>query len=245
MSIKEVPFPKALNIIRPSSPLIPRQDASSTTAYSSSVSTISTLSSFHNNTRVQPTIVNPSNFAYFQNNWASFIPSNPVANTVGVNPHRFLQRPRSNSNLSRSTFFSKFSGSSQIDSDEDGDDVDDEYDSIDGLTDDDDDDDEEEVQEEEQKQEEIVTKVVAKVKHGTIMNGKGEFVSKGSIVDEHNSWLDEARANRKVSIYCLHSIFFYLIFFCLDCRSRNRKYIFVGIKQNAGRQAASTNITDC
>jgi hypothetical protein len=196
MSIKEVSFPKALNIIRPSSPLIPRQDSSSSTAYSSSVSTISTLSSF-NNTRVQPTIVNPSNFAYFQNNWASFKSSNPVTNTVGVNPHRFLQRPRSNSNLSRSTFFSTLSGSSQggsededgIDDEDDEDDDDDDLDSIDGITD----------EEDEEEEEEIVTKIVAKVKHGTIMNGKGEFVSKGTIVDEHNSWLDEARANRKVS----------------------------------------------
>jgi hypothetical protein len=206
MSIKEVSFPKALNIIRPSSPLIPRQDSSSSTA---SISTISTLSSFHNNTRVQPTIVNPSNFAYFQNNWASFKSSNPVANTVGVNPHRFLQRPRSNSNLSRSTFFSTLSGSSQGGSDDDDDDdeddeeeedEDDDLDSIDGLTD--------EEKEEEEEEEEEVTKVVARVKHGTIMNGKGEFVSKGTISDEHVSWLDEARANRKVSILSIVYYFF-------------------------------------
>jgi hypothetical protein len=42
-------------------------------------------------------------------------------------------------------------------------------------------------------------KVVARVKNGTIMNGKGEFVNKG--IDDrasHSSWLDEARTNRKV-----------------------------------------------
>jgi hypothetical protein len=45
----------------------------------------------------------------------------------------------------------------------------------------------------------LPTKVVARVKNGTIMNGKGEFVNKG--IDDrasHSSWLDEARTNRKV-----------------------------------------------
>ncbi|KAG2230385.1 hypothetical protein INT48_004196 [Thamnidium elegans] len=121
---------------KPSSPLMQLQDSShsSSTASSSSISTFSSFSN-NNNGRVQPTIINPSNFAYFQNNWASL----KSTNTVGVNPHRFLQRPRRMS-----------------------------------------------------------TKIVAKIKHGTIMNGKGEFVNKGSAEDQ-NSWLDEARANRKIA----------------------------------------------
>ncbi|CAO3655787.1 unnamed protein product [Mucor hiemalis] len=203
MSIKELTFPKALNIIRPSSPLIQLTDSShsSSTASSSSPSTISAYSSFsNNNARVQPTIINPSNFAYFQNNWASFKSNNPVANTVGVNPHRFLQRPRSNSSLSKSTYFSNLSlsshgGNSDEDEDEDEtveeEDTMDDMDSIDGITDD-------EEEEEEEEEEEQLTKIVAKVKHGTIMNGKGEFLNKGTM-DDHNSWLDEARANRKIA----------------------------------------------
>ncbi|KAI8047366.1 uncharacterized protein B0P05DRAFT_566269 [Gilbertella persicaria] len=187
MSVKEVTFPKALNIVRPSTPSLRHQDSSqlsSTISSPSTISTISTYSAFNNHTRVQPTIVSPSNHTYIQNNWANFKSANPVANTVGVNPHRFLQRPRSNSNLSRSTFFSSLSASSQNE-DEDEDDLD----SIDGLTDDDD----------EEEEEDVLTKVVAKVKHGTIMNGKGEFVNKGPIAEEQNSWLEEARTNRKIA----------------------------------------------
>ncbi|RCI06674.1 hypothetical protein CU098_013756 [Rhizopus stolonifer] len=190
MSVKEVTFPKALNIVRPSTPSLRHQDSSqlsSTISSPSTISTISTYSAFNNHTRVQPTIVSPSNHTYIQNNWANFKSANPVANTVGVNPHRFLQRPRSNSNLSRSTFFSSLSASSQNE-DEDEDEDEDDLDSIDGLTDDD-----------EEEEEDVLTKVVAKVKHGTIMNGKGEFVNKGPIAEEQNSWLEEARTNRKIA----------------------------------------------
>ncbi|KAI9315338.1 hypothetical protein BX666DRAFT_1879157 [Dichotomocladium elegans] len=47
--------------------------------------------------------------------------------------------------------------------------------------------------------EEVVSpsKIVARIKHGTIMNGRGEFVNKGS--DDDSGWLDEARANRKIA----------------------------------------------
>lgn len=203
MSLKELPFPKALNIIRPSSPLMQQHDSSqsSSTASSTSISTFSTLS--NNHARVQPTIINPSNFAYFQNNWASF----KSTNTVGVNPHRFLQRPRSNSSLSKSTFFSTLSHSSHgDDNSEEEEEEDDEYDdldSIDGITDNEEDDDIDYSDEEEEQP----SKIVAKIKHGTIMNGKGEFVNKGSAEDQ-NSWLDEARANRKVSIYRKEISFF-------------------------------------
>ncbi|KAI8095295.1 hypothetical protein BDF21DRAFT_352873 [Thamnidium elegans] len=214
MSLKELPFPKALNIIRPSSPLMQLQDSShsSSTASSSSISTFSSFSN-NNNGRVQPTIINPSNFAYFQNNWASL----KSTNTVGVNPHRFLQRPRSNSSLSKSTFFSTLSISSHggsEDDDEEEEEEEDEYDldSIDGLTDQDDNDDQDDDDSDQNVSEDeydniddddddeigISTKIVAKIKHGTIMNGKGEFVNKGSAEDQ-NSWLDEARANRKIA----------------------------------------------
>lgn len=192
MSIKEVHFPKALNIIRPSSPLIQRHDSSYSSSTASSSSSPSTLS---NTSFTNPTIVNPSNFNYFQNNWASF----KSTNTVGVNPHRFLQRPRSNSNLSKSTFFSTLSLSSQ-ENHQDDDDEDDINSSIDGVDEteegeeDYDDDDEEEDDDEEPQ-----VKIVAKIKHGTIMNGKGEFVNKGNSMAEESAWLDEARANRKVS----------------------------------------------
>lgn len=205
MSLKELPFPKALNIIRPSSPLMQQQDSSqsSSTASSSSISTFSSFSNNNNSGRVPPTIINPSNFAYFQNNWASL----KSANVVGVNPHRFLQRPRSNSSLSKSTFFSTLSISSHGGSeDDDEEEEEDEYDldSIDGLTDQDDDNDsiddsDQDISEDDYDEDDIgiPTKIVAKIKHGTIMNGKGEFVNKGSAEDQ-NSWLDEARANRKV-----------------------------------------------
>ncbi|KAI8330853.1 hypothetical protein BC941DRAFT_164769 [Chlamydoabsidia padenii] len=41
-------------------------------------------------------------------------------------------------------------------------------------------------------------KVVARIKNGIIMNGKGEMVSKG-IDDSIPSWLDESRASRKIA----------------------------------------------
>ncbi|KAL9538532.1 hypothetical protein MBANPS3_010859 [Mucor bainieri] len=194
MSIKEVHFPKALNIIRPSSPLIQRHDSSYSSSTASSSSSPSTLSNTSFTHHTNPTIVNPSNFNYFQNNWASF----KSTNTVGVNPHRFLQRPRSNSNLSKSTFFSTLSLSSQEnqqDEDEDEEDEDDINSSIDGV----DETEDEEEEDEDEEEEEPEVKVVAKIKHGTIMNGKGEFVNKGNSMTDESAWLDEARANRKIA----------------------------------------------
>ncbi|KAI8640793.1 hypothetical protein BD408DRAFT_444886 [Parasitella parasitica] len=190
MSLKELHFPKALNIIRPSSsPLIQRHDSSYSSSTASSCSPPSTVS--NSSFTHSPTIVNSSTLNYFQNNWSSFKPTN----IVGVNPHRFLQRPRSNSNLSKSTFFSTLSASSQ-DRNQD-DDEDDLNSSIDGL--DETDQELEQEEEEEEEEEEPVVKVVAKIKHGTIMNGKGEFVNKGGSITEENAWLDEARANRKIA----------------------------------------------
>ncbi|KAI8881495.1 hypothetical protein K501DRAFT_334665 [Backusella circina FSU 941] len=185
LSKQRPPAPKALNIVHPTS-AFPVQDVShsSSTASDSTLSTLST----HSGTRVQPTIVSPSNFAYFQHNWS--IKTNPIPNTVGVNPHRFLQRPRSNSSLSKSTFVSLLSAVSSDtadDDEEEEDEYDDEYDldSIDGITDD---------EEEDEEEQASPAKIVAKVKHGTIMNGKGEFLSKGPA-----ELLDEARANRKIA----------------------------------------------
>jgi hypothetical protein len=172
MFSKERPLPKALNIIRPSSSPTFQQDysSSSTGSSPSEISTISNISTFSIN---KHTLFNPASL--FQNN--KNIKSSSV---VGVNPHRFLQRPRSNSSLSRSTFFTPFLdyNANQVE-----DDIDeyDELDSIDGLTDEEDEDD---------------TKIVAKIKNGTIFNGKGEFVNKGS--QNNDLWSDEARANRKV-----------------------------------------------
>ncbi|KAI8884463.1 hypothetical protein K501DRAFT_332648 [Backusella circina FSU 941] len=218
MIIQKRPTLKALNIVRPSSPF-PLQD----TSHSSSTASNSTLSTLSNNsfTKVQPTILSPANFAYFQNNWSTF-KTNPIGNTVGVNPHRFLQRPRSNSNLSRATFMSNHSILSSKTNDEDDDDdemevEENDLDTIDGLTDDEDENEQEDqdsdeednteedetddydydYDEDDEEEEDILpSKVVAKIKHGIIMNGKGEFVNKGSVEDQP---LDEARANRKIA----------------------------------------------
>ncbi|EIE77132.1 hypothetical protein G6F55_008993 [Rhizopus delemar] len=158
----------------------------------SEISTISNFSTF-SNSRPQPTIFNPASL--FQNNLNNFKSS---VNTVGVNPHRFLQRPRSNSTVSRSTFFTAFSDYSNVNADDDDDDDDDydELDSIDGMTDEEEEEEDDEEEDEEEEEEEENIKIVAKVRHGTIMNGKGEFVNKGS---KNDHWLDEARANRKIA----------------------------------------------
>lgn len=53
----------------------------------------------------------------------------------------------------------------------------------------------------EEEEEVSPSKIVARIKNGTIMNGRGEFLSKGGNDDDdedHDGWLDEARANRKV-----------------------------------------------
>lgn len=175
MFSKERPLPKALNIIRPSSSPTFQQDysSSSTGSSPSEISTISNISTFSIN---KHTLFNPASLFQTNKNIQS-------ASIVGVNPHRFLQRPRSNSSLSRSTFFTPFPDYNANPVEDDIDEYD-ELDSIDGLTD------------EEEEEEEDNTKIVAKIKNGTIFNGKGEFVNKGS---QHNDlWSDEARANRKV-----------------------------------------------
>ncbi|CAO3594095.1 unnamed protein product [Absidia cylindrospora] len=98
-------------------------------------------------------------------------------------------------------------------------DEDDYYDSIDGdtesedLNDDDDDDDDDDVdmndtmtdyddESQDEEDDTLPIKIVARIKQGTIiMNGKGEFVNKGGDDDRssYSSWLDEARASRKIA----------------------------------------------
>ncbi|ORZ01537.1 hypothetical protein BCR43DRAFT_181948 [Syncephalastrum racemosum] len=228
------PPPKAVNIIRPSSPLLHSfkrpssphhqrhthlgfQDPSqsSSTASSSSPSTLSTLSSFSNNPRA--TVLGPANFL-------SLYAHQHKPNFALSFPQRLLQRARSNSNLSKLTVLSS-SSDSEEDEDNDDDDDDDEDldedetdDEIDGVDDDDNqdsphktqgkediainhdkDDENNEADDNSSDDDEVSpSKIVARIKNGTIMNGRGEFVSKGSN-DDHAGWLDEARANRKIA----------------------------------------------
>ncbi|KAF7726593.1 hypothetical protein EC973_008638 [Apophysomyces ossiformis] len=87
-------------------------------------------------------------------------------------------------------------------------DEDDDIDSIDGDTDDD-------ILEEDEHDPPPPTKIVAKIKEGTIMNNRGQFLSKSAAPninnhqddsheededdDDQELWLDEARANRKIA----------------------------------------------
>lgn len=227
------PAPKAVNIIRPSSPLLhhfkrpaspyhhlnptaPVNDTShsSSTASSSSPSTLSTLSSF-SAPGGRATVLGPANFLSL---YATQHKPNFGQAPISF-PQRLLQRARSNSNLSKLTVISSNSLSEDEDEEEEedeldqdidddsrsnktNDDEDDEIDSIDGLSDDDDDDEEEGKSSNaspvssDDEEEVSPSKIVARIKNGTIMNGRGEFVNKGS--DDHSGWLDEARANRKV-----------------------------------------------
>lgn len=208
MLAREQPPPKAINIIRPSSPFLHHfkpphhhlashhdSSQSSSTASSSSPSTLSTLSSFSSVATPRPTVLGPANFL------SLYAPQHKQPPGFA---QRLLQRAKSHSNLSKLTVCT----TNNLDDSEDDNasDQDDDDDSIDGNDDDDDaahsenhhhqssssvipsdDDDDDHYS---------PAKVVARIKHGTIMNGKGEFVSKGD--DEHSGWLDEARANRKV-----------------------------------------------
>ncbi|KAG0742048.1 hypothetical protein G6F57_003690 [Rhizopus arrhizus] len=200
------PLPKALNIIRPSSSPSFQQDysSSSTGSSPSEISTISNISTFSIN---KHTLFNPASL--FQNN--KNIKSSSV---VGVNPHRFLQRPRNyNAN--------------QVE-----DDIDeyDELDSIDGLTDEEDEDD---------------TKIVAKIKNGTIFNGKGEFVNKGS--QNNDLWSDEARANRKIADLEIENKTLLLLNATLETKLRQQTLQITELEQKlriGGGEAPLTPISD-
>ncbi|KAI9282099.1 hypothetical protein BC943DRAFT_116940 [Umbelopsis sp. AD052] len=52
--------------------------------------------------------------------------------------------------------------------------------------------------EEDESDTDIVSKVVAKIKNGTIMNGKGEFVNK-TVQEPETEWREEAKINRKIA----------------------------------------------
>ncbi|KAF7729230.1 swr complex subunit [Apophysomyces ossiformis] len=233
----QTPPPKAVNIIRPSSPFfqhfkrpvsphhlsVPRDTShsSSTTSSSSSTSppsTVSALSSASSTTpsiRIPPTILNPTNFAsgfslfqppswtqYAKQSFAAAAAAAAVSQTtpasVAINnptaiSHKLLQRPKSFSNFSRYTVVSRNEYSHEDHANHSTDE--DALDSIDGDTEEDDDD-EDDVSEEHdssESDEELPGKVVAKVKVGTIMNGKGQFVSKGE-----TEALDDARMHRKL-----------------------------------------------
>ncbi|KAI8369372.1 uncharacterized protein BYT42DRAFT_617402 [Radiomyces spectabilis] len=251
MFVKEQspPPPKAVNIVRPSSPLFnyfrrpmsphhvnqPMHDAShSSSTASSSPSTLSTLStasstSSSSSHRVQPTIFSPSSFSsglsFFNHTpptWSPYgsgqFPSPPpssaafVVNKVSL-PQRLLQRPRSYSNLLKSTLPTIAPADT---SDDEQDQEESDLQSLDGDTDhdstplsseeeyseekDNESEDEDDTDSYDNESEDVdpPAKTVVKIKHGTIMNGKGEFLSKGE-PDDYAAWLDEARAHRKIA----------------------------------------------
>ncbi|CAO3607171.1 unnamed protein product [Cunninghamella echinulata] len=91
-------------------------------------------------------------------------------------------------------------------------DIQDDYDSIDGNTDSEEDidslddiddtdleDDINSSSNDEETDDDIPIKIVAKVKNGTIMNGKGVLVNRGNNDDDRLSWLDDPRASRKIA----------------------------------------------
>ncbi|KAL0087798.1 hypothetical protein J3Q64DRAFT_1697577 [Phycomyces blakesleeanus] len=209
---KTSPPPKAINILRPSSPFFqfkrphltnpddPSHSSSTASSIKKSKNQNQNQNNNNNSIRVPPTILNPSNFAsgfplfhtppspwnQYTKQQGSQTTSNTTTNTSTTNlahspassvtvSQRFMQRPRSFSNLSRLSVLSSFSvpgrelfmgdRSSLITS---------------------------------SGEEEVATQVVARIKHGTIMNGRGEFVSKGE-GDDHLAWLDEARMHRKIA----------------------------------------------
>ncbi|KAI9008857.1 hypothetical protein CLU79DRAFT_723214 [Phycomyces nitens] len=199
MLAREQTPPKAVNIIRPS--MLSRQ-TSQCNGQSYSTISHSTISSAN---RIPPTIFNPASFAsgfsilgqHNQPSWQAARPPSPTPSFMSsIFPQRLVQRARSNSTLSKSTFVTA----------DDTSDLD--LDSIDGITDDETETEsgsEEEESEEESEDEsdyesqsdsELPTQVVAKIKHGTIMNGRGEFVSKGSTETFFKD--DDARVNRKI-----------------------------------------------
>lgn len=201
------PPPKAVNIVRPSSPFVngphhqrPHHD--------------SPLLS-------RPSVLGTTNFfSLYATQHAHTFGNGPISW-----PQHLLQRARSSSNLSRNSMLSSEddidNDQDQIDSIDGNDDdsIDEEEDSIDGISDSsssihddiiDDrprsiiqmDDISSSSSSNEDEEEVSPSKIVARIKNGTIMNGRGEFLNKGGNDeeddDDHDGWLDEARANRKV-----------------------------------------------
>ncbi|ORX60534.1 hypothetical protein DM01DRAFT_1404782 [Hesseltinella vesiculosa] len=157
--------PKAVNIIRPNSwkSQWNNQSYSSSSSSSSVPSTISTLSGGSNNThRLNATLLNT--LAPFQSSpWFKSAP-------IGQNFFRVLPTHRPD-----------IEDPATPPQDEDDIESDDEYDSIDGDTD----------NEDSQDEDVSTMQIVAKVKNGTIMNKRGELVSR--VNDE------DARTNRKIA----------------------------------------------
>ncbi|KAI7863808.1 hypothetical protein BDF14DRAFT_1839973, partial [Spinellus fusiger] len=199
--------PKAVNIVRPSLLYSKRTSHHAEQSQSSSTVSFSTTSHSSISPRILPTLFTPASFAagipmLGHNSPPSWQPQHTSPTPSFLNsifPHRLLQRARSNSTLSKNTFITA-DDSSHVDMDT-MDDTDD-MDSIDGITDD-----ETESESEDegayQSQSDYdsdtppTTHIVAKIKHGTIMNGKGEFLSKGPTA-ETPAKDDDARFHRKM-----------------------------------------------
>ncbi|KAI8086450.1 uncharacterized protein BX664DRAFT_386864 [Halteromyces radiatus] len=131
--------------------------------------------------------------------------NNPLPTTGFMNsfsPRFFRVRQSSIDDNNSSFFLRRQSSMSEIQQDDEDSSADEDYDSIDGNTDpeqisDIEDGNDQDEQLDYNEEEDLPIKVVAKVKNGTILNGKGEFVNKGA--DDRVSWLDEARAGRKIA----------------------------------------------
>jgi hypothetical protein len=96
--------------------------------------------------------------------------------------------------------------------------------------------------EEDESDTDIVSKVVAKIKNGTIMNGKGEFVNK-TVQEPENEWREEAKINRKVKTFDRQRHFFLTLesthnlamLAVTDSRFGNFKHITSGHQCHFGR----------
>lgn len=171
----------------------------STSTVSSTSTNATTFSSNSNvNARVPPTIFNSATastaaFTLFQPSMLSYNQQHQP--TLG-HRHSTLfspQRSRSNSVHSRTGTVA-----SEPETESESDEIDD----IDDHADLNDDqstasDSENSESDGESSNEDLVSKVVAKIKNGTIMNGKGEFVNK-TVQEPENEWRQEAKTNRKV-----------------------------------------------
>lgn len=177
------------------------------TNYSYSTSTVSSASTnatnfsatSNANARVPPTIFSSVNasaaFTLFQPSMISYNQHQP---TLGHRQSTIFspQRSRSNSVHSRpGTVASEpetESESEEIDGMDDHNNLDDDDQSTASESEhsDEDEDDYED-------DSDLMSKVVAKIKNGTIMNGRGEFVNK-TMQEPENEWREEARINRKV-----------------------------------------------
>jgi hypothetical protein len=182
--------------------------------YSHSTSTVSsnsTVATNHSSTsasnaRVPPSFHNPatgsaaSTFTLFS---PSMIPFNQPS--LGHRPSTIFspQRSRSNSVHSRSGTVA-----SEPETESESDEMDDSHTQLHELSqaavsDTESESDMEESDEDGTEPYEEVSKVVAKIKNGTIMNGRGEFVNK-FVPEPENEWREEAKVNRKVMFLVIY-----------------------------------------